>query len=307
MEVVGVVDINEDMLREAGDALEISKNCRFSSISSAATHTDAQVAAICTSNSTHAVAIEECLDAGLHLIVEKPMVETLDDGKKLMQKAKEKNLRIAVAQNYRYTPGIMALYKLMKEKRIGRPLTVNLWFYRWRPTKGMLLPLMLNMSIHHFDAVRYILGCDPRWCFAKSWNPSWNECDGPTALEAIWEFEDGTIFNYSGSYVAQGKNTPYSGEWRIEGEKGQLIYQGDGNNAVVTLYTREPETEEKVTIPVPPLTDPAMVCRDFLDAISKGEIPPTDVTDNLKSLAMCSGADISSRENRVVPTSEILK
>ena len=307
IEVVGVVDINEEILRGVGDELGIPEDCRYATISAAAEETDAEVATICTSNATHAAAIEECLEAGLHVMVEKPIVETLQDCQRLMKKAQQNNLRIAVAQNYRYTPGVLALHTLMKEKRIGKPLTLNVWFYRWRPTQGMLLPLMLNMSIHHFDAVRHLLGCSPRWCFAKSWNPSWNECDGPTVLEAMWEFEDGTVFNYSGSYVAQGKNTPYSGVWRIEGEKGQVAYEGDGNNATVMVNTREPQAEEKITIPTPPLDDPAMVCRDFVEALSRGEVPSTDSTDNIKSLAMCIGAEMSSRENRVVHTSEILR
>jgi len=305
MEVVGVVDINREILDAACDELEVPAPMRFESIGAAAKATGATVGTICSANPAHFKCLDESLDAGLNVIIEKPMVERHEDAVALIQKAEQKGLRIAVSQNYRYHSGVLTTRDAVEKGDIGEVVTVNVTFIRWRPTEGLFLPLMLNQSIHHFDGLRWVLGADPEWMFAKSWNPGWNDCDGPTVLEAIYGFSNGAVVTYSGSYVAQGKVTPYSGNWRIEGSKGRIQFEGDGNDTPVTLYRREPEEERELPLLKADLDGPSMMCREFLEAVKENRIPPTDATDNILSLAMAWGTELSSRENRVVQISEV--
>ena len=75
VEVVGVVDKNREILDRSADELEIPGAMRYESIGEAGAATEAQMATVCTANWAHAGCILECLDAGLHAIAEKPMVE----------------------------------------------------------------------------------------------------------------------------------------------------------------------------------------------------------------------------------------
>jgi len=238
-------------------------------------------------------------------MVEKPMVEKLDDAKAIIQKAEAKGLRVAVAQNYRYGAGMLTVREAVQKGAIGEVVSVSVTFHRWRPTKGLYLPLMMNQSIHHFDGIRWVLGVDPEWCFAKSFNPDWNDCDGPTVLEAVYGFSGGVVVTYSGSYVAQGRNTPYSGLWRFEGSTGQLEFIGDSDDAPVLLSRREPEEKRELPLIRNELSGPAKAFKEFLISLEKGTLAPTDSTDNIKSLCMGWAADISSKENRVVRMEEL--
>lgn len=303
MEVVGVVDLNREILDQRCDELEIPESMRYERIGAAAEATGARVATVCAANPAHTQGLHECLDAGLHAIVEKPMVETLEDAKAIVQKASEKNLSVAASQNYRSNPGTLTLRDAVQKGEIGEIVSLSVTFYRCRPSKGLHLPLVLNQSIHHFDAMRFVLGKDPEWCFSKYFDPAWNGCDGPTVMEAVYGFGD-VVVHYSGSYVAQGKTTPYSGLWRIQGSTGQLDYSGDRGDTAVVLSRREPEEERELPSLTSELDGPAQACKDFLDAVREGRPAPTDANDNVKSLWMCWAPDISSRENRVVQFSE---
>jgi predicted dehydrogenase len=178
MEVIGVVDINQAILEASCDELQIPETMRFQSIGEAVKGTDAQVATICAANPDHAACLTQCLDAGVHVIIEKPMVETLDDAKIILSKAKEKGLKVAVAQNYRYSPELQTIRGAIQRGEIGRIVSVSVTFHRWRPTRGLYLPLLMNQSIHHFDGIRWILDADPEWCFAKGQVPSLVETQG---------------------------------------------------------------------------------------------------------------------------------
>ena len=158
----------------------------------------------------------------------------------------------------------------------------------------------------HHERKRFILGSDPEWCFARYFNPEWNDCDGPTVMEAIYGFEENVLVTYSGSYVAQGSVTPYSGLWRIQGSTGQLEFSGDGDGSPVILSRRDPEDRRELPPITSDLSGPAQACRDFLDALRDRRPPPTDANDNIKSLAMCWAPDLSSRENRRVEMSELI-
>ena len=306
LEVVGVVDIDRQILDKACDELEVPQSMRFETIGSAVEATGVEVATVCVANPAHAICLHQCIDAGVHAMIEKPMVEKVEEAKAVMQKAGEKGIKIAVAQNYRYNAGMLTVRDAVQKGEIGEIVSVDVTFHRWRPTQGLYLPLMMNQSIHHFDGIRWVLGADPEWCFAKSFNPDWNDCDGPTILEAIYGFSNGAVVTYSGSYVAQGINTPYSGLWRIEGSTGQLQFSGDGGELPVMLSRRESEEERELPLIHSDLLGPAKVCHQFLLSLEKGTIAPTDSTDNIKSLCMGWAADISSQESRRVRMEELL-
>lgn len=305
MDVVAVVDMNRGILDASAEQLGIPESMRFESIAEAVQATGANVATVCAANPAHTLCLHQCLDAGVHVLIEKPMVETLEDAKAVMRKAETAGLRVAVSQNYRYQTGVLTARDAVQNRRIGDIVSVSVDFYRWRPTKGLYLPLMMNQSIHHFDAIRWILGQDPEWCFARSFNPSWNDCDGPTVLEVLYGFEGEVVVTYSGSYVAQGDTTPYSGRWRIEGSTGQIQFGGDGSEP--PLLSRR-ETSERLELPLvkSDLDGPAQVCWEFLQALRNDEMPLTDSTDNIKSLAMGWAAQLSSDEQRPVQFADLL-
>lgn len=156
------------------------------------------------------------------------------------------------------------------------------------------------------NGIRWILDGDPEWRFARSLDPDGNDCDGPTVLETIYGFSNGVVVTYGGSYVARGKNTTYSGLWRIEGSTGQLQFVGDSDDAPVVLSRREPEEQRELPLLRSEPDGPARVCEEFLISLAEERLAQTDSTDKIKSLCMGWAAEISSKEKRMVKMAGLL-
>jgi predicted dehydrogenase len=106
------------------------------------------------------------------------------------------------------------------------------------------------------------------------------------------------VFNYRGSWCADGARTSWEAAWRIVGERGSLLWDGfdnisaevAANGARDGLFSPTNATEIPPPDPADRVGGHLGVIQDFLAAIRNGKAPETASTDNLKSLAMVFGA-----------------
>jgi predicted dehydrogenase len=169
--------------------------------------------------------------------------------------------------------------------------------------------LLLDMAIHTLDAARFISGADGVEVYAEDWNPkaSWF-ADGASA-SAIFTMTDGIRYIYNGSWCGEGCVTPWNSVWRIIGTKGTVRWTGEGAIEAEIVTPRKKKGRkvfEKKTVPVPMLKWPqakrghAGLMDEFMKGLRVGRKPPTDCTDNIKSLAMVHAAIESAEKGKKV-------
>lgn len=165
------------------------------------------------------------LKEGLHLLIEKPLSDNLKDAEKIVETAEKYGRKVMVSQNYRYNKIPKTIRKIIEEAIIGKISWCILNFQKGPKFEGyrkeMPFPLLIDMSIHHFDLARYLLGKEPISVYAESWNPFWSWFKGDACLNIIFVFQDDIHLNYSGSWVSLGKETQWQGDWEIYGDKEQ--------------------------------------------------------------------------------------
>jgi predicted dehydrogenase len=113
----------------------------------------------------HALAIA-CLEAGKHVIIEKPLAITLRAGKAILAAAEQAGRLLAVAENYRRAPDQRAIRWALREGRIGQPRMLfwidvgeRLWYWNWREHKKMAGGgWSLDGGVHFADLFRFYLG-----------------------------------------------------------------------------------------------------------------------------------------------------
>ena len=124
---------------------------------------------ICLPPHLHFSACKKSLEAGKHVICEKPLVSSLEEIDKLSQISKETGKIIFPVFQYRYGPGFSKLKALIKSGLAGKPLVASLethWnrgkeYYSkaWRGTwKGEQGGAILSHSIHIHDLISMIFG-----------------------------------------------------------------------------------------------------------------------------------------------------
>jgi predicted dehydrogenase len=114
------------------------------------------------------------------------------------------------------------------------------------------------------------------------------------------------VFNYRGSWCAEGANTSWESAWRIVGTKGTLTWDGADDFAAKAVSGDSGFFRELTSIEVPDPVDldqthgHASVLAEFLDAIEEGRPPETASNDNIKSLAMVFAAIESAKTRQRV-------
>jgi scyllo-inositol 2-dehydrogenase (NADP+) len=85
-----------------------------------------------TPNSTHYEYAKKALQAGKHVIVEKPFTITADEGKELIALAEKENKKLSVYQNRRYDSDFKILKKVVEEKWLGEIVEAEMHFDRFK-------------------------------------------------------------------------------------------------------------------------------------------------------------------------------
>jgi len=93
-----------------------------------------QLIAISTPNRTHVPLARAAIDAGLHVVVDKPLAPSSLQATELAKAAERKNVRVIPFQNRRWDGDFLTLRRLVSEGAVGRPLRFESRFERWRPS-----------------------------------------------------------------------------------------------------------------------------------------------------------------------------
>jgi predicted dehydrogenase len=84
-------------------------------------------------NDVHATLARKALDAGLPVVVDKPLAPTADEARSLVEHAEELGVPITVYMNRRWDSDQLTLRRLIDEGRLGKVLRYESRFERWRP------------------------------------------------------------------------------------------------------------------------------------------------------------------------------
>ncbi|GAA3609515.1 Gfo/Idh/MocA family oxidoreductase [Nonomuraea rosea] len=134
---------------------------------------------VTTVDATHAEYVCAALDAGLDVIVEKPLTVDADGCAAIAAAAERSSGKLIVTFNYRYSPRNSAVRRLLQEGVIGEVTSVHFewmldtihgadYFRRWHRDRANSGGLLVHKSTHHFDLVNWWLGSAPELVFAQT-------------------------------------------------------------------------------------------------------------------------------------------
>jgi predicted dehydrogenase len=248
-----------------------------------------------TPPATHETIALEAFAAGLHLIGEKPMSDDFEAARRMVEAGKRANCRHMITQNYRFGPQPRTTRRLVAEGMLGPVGQIDVAFYMPWADKAdshyVKFPYMFtkDMGIHHFDMLRYVLGSEPVSVRCVTWNPAWGWHAGDASHVAVFRFASGAYAVHRGVGCAVGTKTTWNGEWRIEGPRGTITWEGMEMYRTWLHRTEQPVREQLFPDPSPVPGGQEPLLTEFAAAIREGREPECNAADNLHSLAMVEG------------------
>lgn len=123
---------------------------------------------VSTPTDTHYQIVIDCLNAGRHVLVEKPIATTSKQSEELINLAKSRNLILSVGYLFRFNNSIKRVKEIMKE--IGEIQYITCRYIHSTKPPRMDSGAILNLGIHPMDILNFITGKKPIKVFAKKKN-----------------------------------------------------------------------------------------------------------------------------------------
>ena len=167
VELQWISDVSEDALKDFKGKYKVSTD--YNDVLSS----DVEAVSICTSNKTHFDVAKAALEAGKHVLVEKPLTEKTKDAYELIDIAKENKRLLAVGHLYRYNNAINEVKNLIDKNFFGDLYHLRLqWTIQWMPEiyPDKQLDIIVDMMPHLYDIMNYLTGLWPKkiTCFGKA-------------------------------------------------------------------------------------------------------------------------------------------
>lgn len=238
----------------------------------------------------------DCLNAGKHVLAEKPLANTEDECRKMMEAAKKNQRILMVAYCMRFHPLLLEMKRLMDEKVYGRCFQLSIWTEQHTeraPSNWMCKAATLgggqlfSHGCHYIDLMLWMLG-NPLYGTHTGSNfcTPWMEREGTSNV--CIQFESGAMGYHFGTWGAKGTRLGYS--FHAHCEQGMI--EADITHGKLYLHHEmrphlpgESETERYELLMEAPNQKPTTAeMIHFLDCIETGATPRTTPEDSLKGL-----------------------
>ncbi len=263
---------------------------------------------ICTPNAYHEPAALAALDAGKHVLCEKPLALDYAGARRMAERAAASGLKHAVNFRYRWIPAAGYVRELIQAGELGEIYHVYAHYFngtlhdpqtpiRWRQSRASAGSGVLgDLGSHLIDLCRWWIGevasVQGHLRTFNSKRPliggGSGEVDVDDAMTAQLAFVNGAEGVLSASQCAIGRNN----HQRIElyGTKGALIYEIEkwdqgGDKLQICFGTAQARYNAFATVPVPPTYlagNPERPMIDFIDAIRADRMPSPNFDDGMR-------------------------
>lgn len=312
VEPVAWVEIDAETLNQAQQHLGLpSKSC-FLHLEEALETVQADAVLITASLPGHVPGARAALRAQKHVLLEKPFAPTLAEGLELVELAAQQDRILMISQNYRFYPAVRKVSELVRDQVLGQVSSVSIDFRRFANAAPVAThrqyriwhPLLADMTIHHFDLLRAVLGQEPRQVICQTWNPGWSNFVEPPAASLLMTFDGGTVVNYRGSWISQGSPTNWAGDWSMDCEQGEIAWTSRGESPDQVLLRRSGQSPRALPLPTLEYRDRSGSLNEFAQACQTGTYPECSGRDNLKTLALLLAAIESANSGSQVTISD---
>ncbi len=269
--LVAVCDANAAAAQSVGAQFNVEYDTDVNHLLS---RKDIDAVTICTPTTTHKQIADRALTAGKHVMVEKPMTNTVSEARELLELAGRKGLRLMPGHIERFNPAVSYLKNLIDTGKLGKAiLLIARRVGRW-PERIGDVGVVRDTAIHDIDLARYILKDDVDSVYARTGSMRHTKED---YAEIMLQFKNGgTAF--------------IDANWLTPRKTRRLIVTGSDATVELDYITQELWIEEldKIVEPIIERKEPlTMELTHFTQSILNDRPFTDNGIDGLRAVEIC--------------------
>ena len=262
-------------------------------------HPELELAAIATDSGVHAEIALACLDAGLNVIVEKPMAMSMADADRIIAKAEETKRLVSVCHQNRFNLAVQRMRRALEQGRFGRlshgsvhvRWNRNRAYYEQAPWRGKWASdggALMNQCIHGIDLLRWMLGDEVEEVYGQTRQQFHDYLECEDVGLAVLKFKNGAIATVEGTVNVYPKNLEET--LYLFGEKGTVKLGGTSCNNIDVWDFADADPEDEESRGLTEATSNVYgnghtsLYADMLSAISEGRQPYIDAEAGRRAL-----------------------
>jgi predicted dehydrogenase len=266
---------------------------------------DVDAIAICTPVANHCELASAALEAGKHVLIEKPLADTSDNCKRLIELAARHDRVLQVDHTFVYSEPVRALRSMLDAGEVGDLLYID----AVRINLGLFRPdvnVIWDLAVHDISIITYLIQERPVWVSAIG-----------IAHYGKFESQAYVAIKYEGSLLAH-VHVNWLAPVKIRstvigGSKRMIVYDDLSPSEKLRIYEKgvsisdDPESRNRALVDyrVGDMSAPHLektealrsVCSDFLTAIDGGPAPATRGEEGLAVVRILEAAQESVRKN----------
>lgn len=299
LKLVGVCDINPERLEAAKRDFPHVET--FEGLDEMLERLDFDLAVIVTPHNTHAPLALKCIEAGKHVVVEKPMCVTVDEATRMIEAAKERGVTLTVFQNRRWDGDFLAIKEAVEGGAIGRVFRVEMFIGGygrprdwWRSDKEVSGGLFLDWGAHMLDWLLGIVRSKVKGVAGYAHKLVWRHTTIEDHVGALIYFEDGTVADVQISTIAALRKP----RWAIWGTKGAIVSTSPQDIRLLRADESGNVEEERLE---PKPSDWGAFYRNLAAHLLEGEELAVKPEEARRNIAIMEAAMKSARTGKVEP------
>lgn len=241
--ITGVCDVSEESAKHAADQFGIEKS--FVNYKDLFNETDAVV--VCTPNKFHAEIAVAALDAGQHVLCEKPMAMSLEECSKMIEARDRSGKVLAIGYHYRFMKEAQAAKKLILENEIGQPFAVRARGMRRRKVPGWGVftnkelqggGSLIDYGCHLLDLSIWLMGNPKETEVTGTAYNTLSKLPGQVNLWGTFDHETFNVDDHVTAYVkfANGASLLFETSWSANIERDEECISLSGEYGGIDLF-----------------------------------------------------------------------
>lgn len=282
--LVAIADTDKNTARGIGEKYRVNW---YTEIEKVLDRTDVEAVTVCTPTVTHAEIALAAIESGKHVLVEKPMTNTIGEAEILIKAAEKQGVYLAVGFVERFNSAIREGMKIISRGEIGDVILAHTRRVSRRPLRIGDVGVIKDLAIHDIDIVNQLFDEMPRTVFASAGN-----------IAHSFEDYSNIMINYKNN-----KSAFIETNWLTPRKVRSLIVTGTCGLINIEYINQEVSVEnnERIYQPFIENGEPLqMELSNFVKSILNDEPPMITGIDGLKALHICEAALESAKTGKRV-------